>query len=487
MGTAIVIGTVIGSGVFRKPHAVAKEVPEFGLAMLAWLAIGLVAIAGALALAEVAVLLPRAGGNYVFLREGFGRWAGFLYGWVEFWIIRSASIAALATVFAESLHDVLRGILTEDATGDVLPDWGTPAITVAAIVALALVNARGTIWGGGLQFAVTLVKVLSLVGIAVLPFVVLFLANGSASGPSTERLEPVWPSDVRSIVWTKVGAALIAIWWAYHGWMNVAPVAEEIRNPGRNIPLSLIAGTLTVMALYVSANFAYYLVVPREEMINKGGDQAVASLFCLSLLGKVGLMVASAAIMTSVFGALNGNLLVGPRLLYAMARDGLAPPALCRLHPRYRTPVVAELILAAWSIVLVVAVALLLRFPLPVLDVAGLEVNLSLKPGSRPTDAFDVLTDFAMFGSFSFETLAVASLFALRWRNPPDRVPLPYRCPLYPWLPVGYVLVMTAILASYFFKDTGEPYFALGFIAVGAMIYLLVFAGRATAKVESLP
>src|SRR6516162_10929227 len=112
MGTAIVIGTVIGSGVFRKPHAVAKEVPEFGLAMLAWLAIGLVAIAGALALAEVAVLLPRAGGNYVFLREGFGRWAGFLYGWVEFWIIRSASIAALASVFTESLHAVLRGLMT---------------------------------------------------------------------------------------------------------------------------------------------------------------------------------------------------------------------------------------------------------------------------------------------------------------------------------------------------------------------------------------
>src|SRR5260370_10992205 len=138
MGMALVVGTVVGSGVFKKAQAVADNVPQSGLAMLAWVLIGLLALAGSLALAEIAVLYPRAGGNYVFLREGFGRWAGFLYGWVEFWIIRSASIAALASVFSESLHGVLRGVRMS-GTANVLPDWGEPVITVTVIAALALV------------------------------------------------------------------------------------------------------------------------------------------------------------------------------------------------------------------------------------------------------------------------------------------------------------------------------------------------------------
>ncbi len=475
MGTALVIGTVIGSGVFKKPHAVAKEVPEFGLAMLAWVLVGLLALIGSLAIAELAVLMPRAGGNYVYLRDGFGRWAGFLYGWVEFWIIRSASIAALATVFAESLHAVLRGMLTEDGTTHVLPTWGEQAITVAVIVALALVNIRGTAWGGGLQLVVTTVKVLSLVGIAVLPFVVLFFAGDSTVRPSLERLEPIWPSDPGRIDWSKFGAALVGVLWAYHGWMNIAPMAEEVRNPGRNIPLSVIGGTLIVMALYLAANFAYYLVVPRDVMRGQGGQTPVAALFCLRLLGNAGLMVAAAAVMISVFGALNGNLLVGPRLLYAMGKDQLAPAALAQVHPRFHTPVPAALTLAGWSVLLVIGVAVLVDNPLPTFTVAGWELNLNVRAG---TDAFDLLTDYAIFGSVSIETLAIASLFAFRRRYPQDKVALPYRCPLYPWLPLIYVGVMATVLFNMFRTQTNEALFAVGFIAFGGVVYGVVFAGR---------
>jgi len=387
--------------------------------------------------------------------------------------------------FAESLHGVLRGVLrgvlTQHGTANVLPQWGEPAITVAAIIALALVNARGTTWGGGLQLIVTTIKVVSLVGIAVLPFVAMFIAVGGDTSPSTERLQPLWPDDVRAIDWKRFGAAMIGIWWAYHGWMNIAPVAEEVRNPGRNIPLALIAGTLTVMALYVSANVAYYLVVPREVMTTEGKTTPVAAIFCLRLLGNVGLTVASAAIMTSVFGALNGNLLVGPRVLYAMGRDRLAPAVLARLHPNYRTPVAAEVTLAAWSILLVVGVALLVQYPLPVLSFAGMELDANVEAG---TDAFDVLTDYAMFGSFSFETLAVATLFAFRRRYPPGLADVPYRCPLYPWLPLGYIVFMGAILANYFLTKQAASYFAVGFIAVGGVVYLLAFAGRAVGPVD---
>jgi basic amino acid/polyamine antiporter, APA family len=473
MGTALVIGTVIGSGVFKKPYAVTQVVPEFGLAMCAWVVAGLLALLGSFALAELAVLLPRAGGNYVYLREGFGRWAGFLYGWVEFWIIRSASIAALAAIFAESLHGVLRGTLTADGAAPVLPAWGEQVITIAAIAALALVNIRGTRWGGGLQLIVTIVKVLSLVAIAVLPFVAYFLASDPGARPSGARLEPVWPDSVGAVSWQSFGAAMVGVWWAYHGWMNMAPMAEEVRNPNRNIPLALIAGVLTVIVLYLSANLAYYLILPREVILAEGGDMPVAALFCRSVVGNAGMAVVSAAIMVSVFGALNGNLLVGPRILFAMGKDRLAPFGLASIHPTFHTPVQATLTLAGWSILLVAGVAVLINNPLPTVHVAGWELNINVQPGAG---AFDVLTDYAMFGSFSFETLAVASLFALRRRYPADKVALPYRCPLYPLPPLVYVVAMSAVLFNMFSTKPAEALFAVGFIAVGALIYWLALA-----------
>ena len=232
MATALVIGTVIGSGVFKKPQAVAVQVPEFGLAMLAWVLVGVLALIGALTLAEVAVLLPRAGGNYVFLREGYGRWAGFLWGWVEFWIIRSASIAALATIFTESLHDILRQVRAAEAGMDVLHYWERQGVTVTVIAVLGWINLRGTRLGGGLQLVVTSVKALSLIAIAVLPFVILGLVSEPRVRPGLENLAPIWPTDWTAVNWSRFGSALVSVLWAYHGWMNIAPVAEEVRPAG---------------------------------------------------------------------------------------------------------------------------------------------------------------------------------------------------------------------------------------------------------------
>ncbi len=474
MGTALVIGTVIGSGVFKKPQAVATNVPEFGLGMLAWILVGVLTLFGSLALAEVAVLFPRAGGNYVFLREAYGRWAGFLWGWVDFWIIRSGSIAALAAIFTESLHDLLKEVLS---SGEVLPFWGLQMTTVAVILALAVVNIRGTTWGGALQVVVTSVKVLSLIGIALLP-ILAFGFVPAGDGPSVERLQPVWPADWAGVNWSLFGAAMVGVLWAYHGWMNITPVAEEVRDPDRNIPLALIAGTLTIIALYLSVNLAYYLVVPRGEIIS-AVNTPVAARFALRLLGHVGLLLASLAVMISVFGSLNGNLLVGPRLLYAMGRDGLAPRVLATLHPRFRTPAVAELTLAAWAVLLVVGVAVLVQYRLPTFDLAGFTFDVNLRAGSGQ---FNVLTDYAMFGAVAFETLAVASIFVFRRLYPPDRVTLPYRCRLYPWLPGIYVAVMAAVLVNMFVTNRIEALVGVAFMSVGALLYALVFAGSSPAK-----
>src|SRR5437870_2116802 len=215
IATAIVIGTVIGSGVFKKPHAVAKDLSEFGLIMIAWALVGVLAFIGSLILAEIAIIHPRAGGNYVFLREGYGRWAGFLWGWVEFWIIRTGSIAALASVFAEAFHDILRYAVNDVGNrADVLSFWAQQGVTVTVIAVLAFVNARGTILGGGLQLVVTTVKVGSLLAIALMPFI--WLAFVSQPDVRVARIEPVWPDDLTGINWSKFGSAMVGIIWAYH-------------------------------------------------------------------------------------------------------------------------------------------------------------------------------------------------------------------------------------------------------------------------------
>ena len=481
MATAIVIGTVIGSGVFKKPHAVAKDLTEyapdgsilahadFGIIMMAWILVGVLTFIGSLILAEVAVIHPRAGGNYVFLREGYGRWAGFLWGWVEFWIIRSGSIAALAGVFTESFHDILRYIQGVDSSVDLLSFWTRQGVTVTVIAVLAAVNARGTVLGGGLQLVVTSVKVLSLLGIALLPFV--WLAFVSQPQVRVDLLDPVWPADWSGVNWSKFGSALVGILWAYHGWMNLAPMAEEVKEPNRNLPLSFLMGTLAVIVLYLSVNVAYHLVVPRADMadVKIGGASPVATLFASRLLGPIGLLLASAAIMISVFGSLNGNLLVGPRLLFAMGKDGLAPSALCQLHSRYGTPALAEAVLASWAILLVLGAALLLHFQV------------------MQKALFDVLTDYTMFGAVAFETLAVASIFVCRRQYPLDKVQLPYRCWGYPALPIIYVMVMAAVLFNMFYTQRMESLIAVGFIGVGAMVYALVFGGRApTGRLETV-
>jgi amino acid transporter len=455
MATAIVIGTVIGTGVFKKPQSVAEHVSHFGVAALIWTLGGVLALLGALAYGEVAALLPRAGGNYVFLREAYGRLAGFLWGWVDFWIIRSASIAALATIFTESLHDILRDPAAQQLLG--LPPgtqlhfWGQRAVTVGVLAGLAGINVLGVRWGGGVQLAITIVKVASLGAIAALPFIT---AMAGGFGPRPELLQPTWPSSVSELSFAGATTAFLGVLWAYHGWMNVAPVAEEVQRPQRNLPLALLVGVGTITLLYLAANLAYSLVLPRPEMAAMK-DKIVATEFSRYLLGPLGAAAASAAILCSTFGAINGNLLVGPRMLYAMGADRLAPPALAAVHPRYHTPAHAIVLLGTWSIALV-------------LGVAALTWSGLLKESKSH---FDTLTDFAMFGAVIFETLAVVSIFVFRRTRPNDE--RSYRCPGYPVVPALYVLLPACVLVNMFLSQTVEALAGLAFIGLGALVYFV--------------
>ena len=443
---ALVVGTIIGSGVFKKPATIAQHVPESGLVALVWVVAGLLVLCGALTYAEVAVLFPQTGGNYVFLREGYGRLFGFLWCWVDFWIIRSGSLAALATIFTESLHDILKISSGEDVLGF----WAQRGITVGALIGLGLVNIRGVRWGGGLQVAVTLVKVVSLVGIAIVPF--FLLGRSIDSTVTTTNLDPVWPSAWSAGILPGIGSAFLGVLWAYHGWMNVAAIAGEVRDPQRNLPLALVGGTLVVIALYLGVNLAYYLTMPAVEMKALAGT-TVAAECALRWIGPVGKVVVAAAIMLSVFGALNGNLMVGPRQLFAMGEDGLAPRWLGRVHPRYRTPAASIALLAGWASLLVVGVAVLTQ-------TGRLEASKS---------HFDTFTDFAMFGAVLFETLAVVSIFRFRALLPGAE--RPYRCPGYPIVPALYVLLPGIILFYMVQSQHLEVLAGVGFIALGTLVF----------------
>jgi APA family basic amino acid/polyamine antiporter len=385
-----------------------------------------------------------------------------LWGWVEFWIIRSASLAALATIFTASLGDILSNSVFEEAvgltTGSAVPSfWLQRGLTVAVILGLALVNVLGVRWGGGLQLCITTVKVASLLAILALPFVVAALAppGSDVARPRTENLRPMWPASWDQLSFANFASALLAVLWAYHGWMNIGPVAEEVSRPQRNIPVALLCGTGIIIFLYLGANLSYYLVLPSAEMAAMK-DKTVATEFSLRLLGPAGAAAASAAVMCSVFGALNGNLLVGPRLLYAMGEDGLAPRALGAVHPQFRTPALAIVVMAVWAALLVLGVAALTE--------SGLL--------SEDKDHFSILTDFAMFGAVIFETMAVTTIFVFRRRFPDaDR---PYRCWGYPVVPALYLVLPAMILGSMFFRQQTEALVGVGFIALGVAVYYLI-------------
>ncbi|QEL17932.1 APC family permease [Limnoglobus roseus] len=467
MAAAVVVGTVIGSGVFKKAQKVAEFCPESGVALSVWVFCGLLALLGGLTIAEVASRLPKAGGNYAFLRDAYGHWAGFLWGWVDFGIIRTSSIAVLAVMFIESLNNVLLLARLQypadmEWIGTGLGRWEQVLATLSVIAALTFVNIRGTLIGGGLQMVLTALKVLSLLAILSLPVLILAFSPTSEPQPSASNFAPVWPSDWSQVNWAKFasayGSAIVAVMWAYHGWLNITPIAEEVKQPQRNIPLALIGGIALLIFLYVGANVAYYTTISRNEMLDLKGTP-VSTEFCRRLLGSVGVLVGSLILMTSVLGSLNGNILVAPRLLYAMGDDGLAPAKLRQLHPRFQTPSAAMMVFSGWAMLLVVAVA----------------VAKETSWIDEKKNVFDVLTDYCIVGVAMFETMGVAAIFVLRTRQRELTPLLPYRCPGYPIVPAVYVLILVAVVANMFIgtEQRTEAKVGVGYALVGGLVYAL--------------
>jgi APA family basic amino acid/polyamine antiporter len=437
---AIVVGEVIGSGIFFKPAEVARAANgQVGIILTLWVVCGLVSLCGALTLAELSAMFPHAGGTYVFLREAYGRTWAFLWCWAEFWVIRTGAIAALAVYSCISLES-----LTRDA-GLVLSKEGWSVFrrgaAISMIGGLGVINILATHWGGHVQTAMTVIKIAFVALLAVLPFIAL--------GEGSDVRNVWWPDQMQATAWLGIGSALGAIMWTYDGWGNVTVIAEEIHHPERNLPRALIGGVLLLIALYFGANLAYHLTLPAEEI---GREMIPSYAVCEKLMPGYGGKVMVAMLLISLFGALSGNILVGPRVLYAVARDYTWLKPFRHVNARTRTPARAIAAVCAWAMVLVL---------LP-----------DVHTGDRPTNLADWLTSYCIFGGSIFYLSAVLAVFVLRKRRP-DAV-RPYRAWGYPITPAIFVLFYIFLLGTLFYARPRECLWGLSLIAAGLVVYLVM-------------
>jgi basic amino acid/polyamine antiporter, APA family len=441
---ALVVGAVIGSGVFLKPSQIAVATQGYvGLIISLWIVLGLVNLCGALAMAELSAMFPRSGGSYLFLREAYGPLWAFSWAWAEFCIIRSGSIATLAAAMAIALAETAAG------AGVPFGPWAERGAAIGSIVGLATINIIGTRWGGAVQNVTTLIKAAFVAFLAVLPFVAIETQD--------VHLERLWPTALGAGLLAGIGGAVSGIMWAYDGWANLPVVAEEVRNPARNVPRALITGLILLIVLYVGANVAYHLTLPVEEIAT--AKQPTAVLAAERLMPGFGGKFTLAMLAVSVFGALNANILTGPRVIFAAARDHLFLGPLRRIDPRFGTPAIAIGALATWSALLVLL---------------G-DYYAHYHPESEKR-LYDVLSDYCIFGAALFYLAAVVAVFVLRRARP--EAERPYRAWGYPVLPGVFVVAYVFVLTSMFWAAPVECSTGLLLIALGMIVYAVATRGE---------
>ena len=431
---AIVIGTVIGSGIFLVPKRAILKVGDPWELFFVWVFGGLLSLAGALTYAELAAAMPESGGEYVYLKAAYGRLYAFIYGWTQMWVAKSGSVATLATAFYLAMLNFAPGLNSVIARIDapIGPGWKPLEITAGQFVAIALimglggVNYFGVKFGGGVQLVVTMAKVGLFAAIIVIGF---SFSEGTFSHMNTSV--PANPGGLAGFF-----AALVGILWAYDGWNNVSMVSAEIQAPQKNLPKALILGTLAVMAIYLLANAAYFYVLSANEVAN--ADLVPAELM-RKIFGPTGATAVSVVAMVSIFAALNGSILTGARVPFAMARDGLFFKSFGEVHPHHRSPSVSIFGLSAWSCVLVLS------------------------------GRYDELYTCVVFASWILYGMAAASVIVLR-KTQPD-LPRPYRTLGYPIVPLLFVLV-AGLLIFYTLRDSPrESLLGLVLIAIGLPFY----------------
>ncbi|HLQ59168.1 MAG TPA: amino acid permease, partial [Gemmatimonadales bacterium] len=422
-------GTMIASAIFIVPATVAAAVHGTALMTLVWVVGGIVSLLGALSIAELAAAYPEAGGQYAYLREAYGTVWAFLYGWANFAVINTASIAAIAVGFARYI-----GFFTP------LSETAVRVIAIASIVALTFLNCRGVRLGATTQNVLTILKIGGLVALIVTSFV---LPGGSVSA-----FQPLWPSGNVGQWIGPFGVAMVGVLWAYDGWIETTYVGSEIIDPGRNLPRSIIVSTLIVIALFTLASIAYVYVLSPAGM---AGSELVASDAAKVTMGGIGALFVVIVILISTLGANNGIILTAARIPYAMARQGVFFQSQGRVHPRYATPVVALLTQGAVASALTL-VPKCIVIP-KILDICS------------PRPLYDQLATYVVFAQFVFYALSASAVIRLRRTAP--QLPRPYRTWAYPLTPIVFIAFAVWLVYNTIVETPKDSAIGAGIILLG--------------------
>jgi APA family basic amino acid/polyamine antiporter len=416
--TAVVAGSMIGSGIFIVSADIARQVPGPGWLLLVWVLAGILTIAGALCYGELAAMMPHAGGQYIYLREAYGALPAFLYGWTLFLVIQSGTIAAVAVAFAKFAAALWPGLDARVMLRG-LPVTGQQLVAIAVISSLTAANCTGLHTGRRVQNVFTVTKIGAL--LALVGFGLIAGRNEAAVAANLTR----WWGETRAaaVLWPAIGAAMVGALFSSDAWNNITFASGEVRNPARTVPLSLAIGTASVILLYVAANVVYLVALPFQGTpdaptalgrgIQFAHEDRVATAAMEVMLGDAGATVMALAIMVSTFGCENGLILAGARVYYAMARDGVFFTVAGYLNTR-RVPAAALVLQGAW---------------------AGL-LTLS--------GTYSDLLDYVIFAALLFYVLTVGAIFRLRRSWP--HVPRPYRTVGYPVLPGAYMVAAGLIM-----------------------------------------
>ena len=435
----VTIGSVLGTAIFITSADVARSLPHPGLVVAVWVAGGALTLAGALTYGELGAMFPDAGGIYTYLKEAYGPLWGFLFGWACFLIIMSGGIAAMAVGFGEYLGSFVPFFSTAHVLfARPIFGWtwsvnGGQLAGALAIAVLTVINCLGLRQGAGVQNAVTVVKVASIVGLAVFGLMV--------AAPVSPRFAAPLPAAASA---SAFGVAMIAVLWGYDGWYGAASLAAEMRRPGRDLPWGLVAGTIAVTVLYTLMNLVYVRALPVEAMVatSRIGEAAASVLF-----GPTGARLVSLAVVFSTFGCLSATILYCTRIYLAMAQDGLFFRSLARVHPRYRTPATSIVVQGGWAIALTFS------------------------------GTYEQLYTYVVFAMFLFHAATGAAVIVLRRTRP--GLPRPYRAWGYPVVPCVFILTAMAFVANTLLERPTESLWGLVLLLLGLPAYFLWRRGAA--------
>ncbi len=438
----LVAGSMIGSGIFRKPSSIAEQLMSPELMILVWVGAGLITLIGAAINAEISSILPSTGGQFIYFKEMYGKFTAYLYGWSVLAVIQTGSQAAIAYAFVEYVGYFIKfpelpKFFTDmhfylPAIGEIYPlvNFGTKFIAILVILFLTAVNYVGVIFGGGVQTFVTFVKIGTIL---ILSFLLFFFGQGSLSNVYHNfALEPQVSGNLISMI----GLALAGAFWAYDGWNNLTFVSGEVKNAQKNVSLGLLFGTLIVIGVYVIINLAYLYVMPIEEIAK---SPLVAASAAEKIFGSSGGSIVSIAVIISTFGALNGSILATARVQYAMSENKLFFRGLGKIHPKYNTPHVSLVVQGIWSSILVLS------------------------------GSFDTITDYVIFASWLFYMLGAYGVFILRKKmGNSERY---YKVWGYPYTPMIFVIFSFLFLLNSVYADTENSMMGLMLITIGLPFY----------------